>query len=121
MHAMDRAAFAGVDLVEVRTSWREGKGPIGTPPRLWEIVVSGTAWRKGSDDQSITTCRDCRRAIFPNASQLDIDETRWDGSDFFHVDRNPNIVLVTERVRDLFESSRYSNVRCVSTMADRTA
>ena len=117
MLAMGRAGFAGVEFIEVQTSWAKGMRPNGAPPRLWELVVTGSAWRKGSDEQSITICGVCGRTVFPNPSQLDVDVTRWDGNDFFHVDRNPNIVLVTERVCDLLDKNRFSNYQCVRALA----
>lgn len=120
MPALAHAEFAGVDFVEVETSWMKGEGSSRQRPRLWELVVSGSAWRKGSNEQSITACARCGRTTFPNASRLEVDEARWGGSDFFHLDRNPNIIVVTERVRDLLEANRFSNFRCVSTAPSNT-
>jgi hypothetical protein len=120
MLAMRRAGFLGVELIEVQTSWAKGRGPNGAPPRLWEVVVTGSAWRKSSDERLISVCGVCGRTVFPKASQRDVDETRWDGSDFFHADRNPNIVLVTERVCDLLDEGRFSNYQCVPASAPST-
>lgn len=119
MLVLDSAGLVGADLVPVQSSWARRSDPNGTPPRLWEIVVTGSAWRQNSDEQSIAVCNVCGRTVFPNASQLQVDETRWDGSDFFHVDGNPNIVLVTERVRDLLDDGRLSNYQCVPASKSR--
>jgi hypothetical protein len=43
---------------------------------------------------------------------MKVDEARWDGSDFFTVDRNPNIVLVTERVCNALSALGASNYFC---------
>ncbi len=45
-----------------------------------------------------------------------VNEKEWDGSDFFHVEGHP-MIIVTERVRRLIESERLSN--CVLVPAEK--
>jgi hypothetical protein len=76
---------------------------------LFELHVTGKAWRQGSALETLRLCKLCGRLGFPQPKYLSVDVERWDGSDFFHVDLNPNIVLVTARARDLFETQGFSN------------
>jgi hypothetical protein len=80
---------------------------------LYELVVTGRPSRVGMDIERITVCLRCRRTLFPDPQRLVVDESRWDGSDFFNVDLNPNIVLVTERVCETLIRHRFTNVACV--------
>lgn len=111
--AFKDADLTGIELVPVKLKLSK-KVPVENPPRLWEVVVKGHAWRHGMSLDTITVCEICRRKKFPQPEQLSVDGARWDGSDFFHVDLNPNIVFVTERVRSVLEREKYSNVRCIA-------
>lgn len=114
--ALQRAELTGFVPVRVEVRWgKQVKYPPGEPPLLYELFVTGTAWRVGMDAERITACKECGRTIFPNPEWLVVDERRWDGSDFFHIDRNPNIVLVTERVCHLMAQCLFTNYACVPT------
>lgn len=78
----------------------------------WEITVTGTAWREGQSEKTIRVCDLCGRTEFPSPHSLRVDESRWDGSDFFNVDRNTRIVLVTGRVCKALEELGASNYYC---------
>ena len=41
--------------------------------------------------------------------RLVFDESQWDGSDFFHPKELPGMILVTERVKDLFKKEKVRN------------
>jgi hypothetical protein len=79
---------------------------------LSELRVTGQAWRVGSTAENVVACPACERLTF-RAGALDVDPTAWDGSDFFNVDLNPNIVLVSGRVCELFRARSFSNYACV--------
>jgi hypothetical protein len=81
---------------------------------LYELIPKGYAWRIGIDQNSIEVCDTCKRRIFPRPTHWEIDLERWDGSDFFIMDLNPNMVFVTQAVKDLFESNNVSNCLFVS-------
>lgn len=112
--AIEMAGLSGVDAVDVGVRWGKRVKAVGVKlPHLYELVVKGHGWRIGSDLTSITDCVHCQRTIFPNPNYLEVDENRWDGSDFFYVDKNPNILLVTERVCRVFAEQGFDNWRCL--------
>jgi hypothetical protein len=114
IEAIEKAGLSGIDVVGVEVRWGNRIQGEGIDlPHLYELVVKGQGWRKGSDQASITVCAECQRTIFPNPDHLVVDEGRWDSSDFFHVDKNPNIVLVTERVCRMFTEQGFGNWRCL--------
>lgn len=100
--AIEQAGFSGVKLVEVVLDKRDC-------PRLWELDVHGHGFRPGTTAESLRDCQRCGRLVFPNPEDLTVDVSRWDGSDFFDLDRNTAMIFVTERVRDLFVRERFSN------------
>lgn len=111
--ALQDAGVTGVHAVPVKVGWADARPHNDVPPALYELVVTGVAWRRGVSAARIIQCEQCRRTIFPPPYDREVDATRWDGSDFFHVDRNPNIVLVTPRVCALLASNGFTNWRCV--------
>jgi hypothetical protein len=104
--SLQEPRFKGLELPEVELE-RGTEHPV---PRLWEIVALGRGWRLGSTQETLTACELCGRRHFPTPGLIEVDLARWDGSDFFHVDYNPNIVLVTERVREVLEGVGASNI-----------
>jgi hypothetical protein len=76
---------------------------------LWELYVYGKGWRKEVDEKSIVVCSVCGREKFPDVEMI-IDKSRWDGTDFFNIDNNPNMVIVTEKVVKLFKNENIKNV-----------
>lgn len=111
--ALRRAHFTGQTAVRVEVVWG-GKDPPPTQmPALFELGVTGTAWRRGMDLDRITDCPQCRRLTFPMPKELDVDPEQWDGSDFFHVDRNYNIVLVTPGVCEFLREEGFVNFACM--------
>lgn len=100
------AGLSGVSFAKVMLNAKCGVD-------LWEIVVHGRAWRKGSTPEKALLCEICGRRGFPSPNCLAVDETRWDGSDFFNVDFNENITLVTERVAEVIAANRFTNVATV--------
>ena len=98
--------FAKVRLSFAKTATRYA----GTASALWELVVVGRAWRKGSTLAGITACSTCGRKRFPRPKSLKVDEARWDGSDVFNVDLNSNIVIVTEHFKDALENAGGNNI-----------
>ena len=102
--------LTGVDCFPVISNWGDGLDTFAdNPPKLWELIVSGVAWRQGVDEYSIIACPICKRTDYPNKPLL-IDQTKWDRQDFFHIDCNSNMVVVTDKVRVLFGSFGISNV-----------
>src|SRR5262245_41822127 len=60
---------SGADFVEVETAWsRKVKDAPAHRVQLWELVVSGHAWRIGSDLERIILCDLCGRTGFAEIS-----------------------------------------------------
>lgn len=109
IEALQRAELSGFRAIQVRTQWSEQE----KPPELYELLVTGAAWRIDSKEEQIIVCRSCHRTKFPNSDMLSVDQNRWDGSDFFHVDGNPNIVLITERACEILTRNKFTNYSCL--------
>lgn len=93
VHALLRfERFKGVWFAEVELF----KGP---KVRLWEVVVTGKAWRVGASPEAQVDCSECGSVRFLKLPMV-VDLERWDGSDFFNLDGNPNIIVVTGAVRE---------------------
>jgi len=99
-----RAKLTGLSFAKVQLQPKRWQRDV------WELVVRGRAWRKGSTAKTLRACNVCGRMKFPSPTKLDVDVRRWDRSDFFHVDHNPNIVLVTERVASVIEEHGFTNL-----------
>ena len=82
-------------------------------PELFEILPTGNAWRFGADAKENPICQLCDRRQFLKLSRWNIDPQRWDGSDFFNLEMNPNMIFVTQRVKDLFDGQNLSNYVCL--------
>lgn len=80
---------------------------------LWEMVVLGRAWREGSTPESLVACEICGRMEFPAPKNIVVDERQWDGSDFFFVDENPSVIVVTERVAEFVATKAFSNLATI--------
>lgn len=98
------AKFTGVSYTRVQLTSECGEVD------LWELVVHGRAWRTGSTPESLQLCSTCGRSGFPSPMNMSVDEARWDGSDFVILDGNPNIIIVTERVRDTLKANHLTNL-----------
>jgi hypothetical protein len=114
LDALRRAGCGGFRPVRAEARWSPRlKPPLPELPELYALVVTGTAWRAGIDREDILADRCCGRTKFPHPEWLVVDESRWDRSDFFNVDENPNIVLVTERVCETLQLHRFTNYTCI--------
>jgi hypothetical protein len=102
--AFERASMRGVGFAAVHLD----AGCSSTP--MYELTVEGRCWRVGSTQKSVTACDSCGRRSYLNPGSHDVDATRWDGSDFFFLDSNPNIVFVSERVAAVVAEVRVSNL-----------
>ncbi|RIH90484.1 hypothetical protein Mterra_00370 [Calidithermus terrae] len=83
----------------------------GTIPRLFVLRVVGHGWREGSNLEDMVVCKRCGRRKHPPKISSRIDVSRWDGSDFFNLDLNPNEVYVTDKAREVLASPGTNNIR----------
>ena len=75
------------------------------PPTLWELVVTGWAGvaPPASGIKLVTHCNACGHSSyssFTNPEAL-VDESQWDGSDFFMVWPLPGFIFISERAGQL--------------------
>lgn len=109
--AIMSAGCAGVSFEPVTLRPKNKRVAELVHPALWEAVVHGEAARSGIAPGSELLCDRCGRTGFPSPGNLTPDEDHWDGSDFVHLDGNPNIVVVTDKVRRVLEARSFSNIR----------
>jgi hypothetical protein len=101
--------FTGFEIKLVKALFKQ-KSPT-PPPSLWEIVVTG--WGGIAPSESGISlkerCEGCgysHYGVLECAERL-IDETQWDGSDFFMVWPLPRFIFVTKRVRDAIVGAEF--------------
>lgn len=90
---------------------RLGKRRLEEMPRLWEIVVVGKGGdaRPESGIRIIYRCETCGFTKYSSYNGFFVDESQWDGSDFFTINGYPNHILVTERTKDLIIAYQLTN------------
>jgi hypothetical protein len=114
INVLQRERLTGFNAIQVHAYWSsriQKQNPSLQTPELYELLVTGHVWREGVDKEAITVCKHCGRTIFP--SWRPITESRWDGSDFFNVDMNPNMVFVTEKTCQVLAENQITNFACV--------
>jgi hypothetical protein len=98
---------------------RKKEAPI---PRLWELLIRG----KGGDaaqESGITYCQyedssGVVRSYYTSfRNGIIVNESSWDGSDFFTINGYPGYLLVTERVKELVIDRQLTN--CELTPSDK--
>jgi hypothetical protein len=84
-------------------------------PLLWELIITGSG--HVHPDSGIRLLRHCDGCGLDEYSahehRITIDESQWDGSDFFTVIERPSIYLVTERVKQVILENEFTNVRLI--------
>ena len=87
------------------------------PFKLWEIiVVSKAKVHPDSGMKKIFSCEHCGAVIYGASDEntgIIIDESEWDGSDFFTVEENENYIFVTNRVKKIIEDNKLTGVLLV--------
>lgn len=93
------AGFTGFEVAPAKVKFADTSRQ---PPRFWELLAKGSAGAisPGSGYQVLSVCPGCG---LTDETRIDdptkvVDESRWDGSDFFHLDPIPSWIFVTERV-----------------------
>jgi hypothetical protein len=84
--------------------------------KLWEFVVTGRGGATHSDS-GISLIRVCDRCGLKEYSAFEngivVDESTYDGSDFFTVEEYPKYILCSGRAKSIMERSRLTNVSFV--------
>jgi hypothetical protein len=88
------------------------------PPVLWEFKVTG--WGGFAPESSgiklVTVCPGCCYTHYTSFSDPEklIDESQWDGSDFFFIWPTPHLIFITERVKGVAEANKLSGVEIIT-------
>lgn len=103
--------FSGFEVKPVVAKFKSGAKGI---PVLWELVKTGWSGmaRPESGIERTLYCDACKHAKYSgikDGSQL-IDESKWDGCDFFAVWPLPGFIFVTQRVVDCIRDHRLTGV-----------
>lgn len=110
---LEKSKLTGYDLRPVQvTKIKRGERDISKLPRLWELRQTGWAGMVPPKSgvklrENCPGCGHLRYSHVKDASKV-VDESQWDGSDFFMVWPLAKWVFVTERVREVF---RHHNIK----------
>jgi len=111
-HVLDAFQRQGFNGFQVKAAEVRFKRPgAGEPPRLWELVVTGWAGfaslESGIRLDEKRSCLDCGSLRYTRPTDYSrlIDETKWDGSDFFMVWPLPKYIFVTGRVCEFIQTN----------------
>ncbi|MCM1564675.1 MAG: hypothetical protein NC238_01725 [Dehalobacter sp.] len=86
---------------------------------LWELVVTASAGKAHPDSGIYVKehCEYCGSTVYSPIKKgvgIIVDETRWDGSDFFTIIEYYKYVLITEKVKKIIEENNLKGVRVAS-------
>jgi hypothetical protein len=112
VRALADRGLTGYRPIEASVRARSSAAAAQALPRLFELLIRGEAWSVGQNRQAVIACEACGRTAPGHAEPSSIDEGRWDGSDFFTANGNPNVVYVTEAVCRAVSEYGFSNVVC---------
>jgi hypothetical protein len=84
---------------------------------LWELVVTGSAGKAHPDSEIVVerSCEHCGKIKYSPVKKgigLIVDETQWDGSDFFTVIEKKGYLLVNEKVKKIIIDNNMTGVYC---------
>jgi hypothetical protein len=103
--------FTGFEVKPVKARFKRGSG---SPPQLWELVVTGWAGLANPESGIRRTriCEACKSVKYSGLEhpELLIDEAQRDGSDFFMVWPLPLFVFITQRVADCIRDHRLTGI-----------
>jgi len=82
-------------------------------PQYQELNVTGKAGVHPDTGLIVVErCDACKHVDYRGwKNKLIIDEKKWDGSDFFHLDPYPGGIFVSERVKEVFEKHKVTGVK----------
>jgi hypothetical protein len=99
--------FTGFEIKPVKAGYKKSKN---TPPRLWELVVTGWAGIAPPETgiNLVEHCESCHMRRYSTCLHPDklIDISQWDGSDFFIVWPLVRYIFITDRVAEMIRSQR---------------
>ena len=114
LHLFNRSVVTGFEVKPVAARFATSRL---SPPKLWELVVTGWAGMAKPESgvrlnrsESCSVCGELGYTGLEYPEQL-IDEKQWDGSDIFMVWPLPRYVFVTDRVRQLVQTHGLTGCR----------
>jgi len=86
---------------------------------LWELIITGSAGRAHPSSGIYVKehCEYCGSTIYSPIKKgigIIVDESHWDGSDFFTIIEYYKYILITEKVKKIIEENNLKGVRVVS-------
>jgi hypothetical protein len=88
------------------------------PPRLWELIVKGQAGVAPPESgiRRVFECPGCGYTKYSDCSAPGklIDESQWDGSDFFTIWPLNKFIFITDRVARVLKRERWRGYRLVA-------
>jgi hypothetical protein len=110
-----RMVFTGFEVKPAKARFNQPTGEV--PPRLWELIVTGWGGMAALESgiKLINDCDSCGNKEYSGYTNPEkvIDETQWDGSDFFMVWPLPKYIFVTDRVEKVIREEGFKGVRIV--------
>ncbi len=113
----EEAGFTGYTLKPIGVD-KVGRGSKYAVPPLWEFIVIGNGGNAHpkSEIKLKYECTACGHKIYTDFGKgLFVDESQWDGSDFFTIWPLPKFIIVTERVKEFIEKNKLKNCRLIPT------
>ena len=105
------AGFTGYDMIPAKAKFASSSRQ---PPKFWELIAKGTAGTISveSSYKVLENCPGCGLPVY-DTRILDptrvVDEAKWDGTDFFHVEPASGWIFVTDPV---VKSLRGTKFKC---------
>jgi hypothetical protein len=110
------AGFKGFEAIPARARFARSSKP---PPRFWELVANGSAGliSQESGYKVLRICPGCglidNDTTVADSTKI-IDESEWDGSDFFRVEPVSGLIFVTDRVVQALRDSQFKGWKAYS-------
>lgn len=116
LHVLEKHGFTGFHVKPVKARFE--KNLLNSPPRLWELVVTGWCGLAPPEsgvrlEQNCNACGHMRYSGFSDPEKV-IDESQWDGSDFFIVWPLPMYIFITDRVASVIKQAQFKGVSLVA-------
>ena len=114
VQVFEEAGLTGYELKPTKIVSVAKRVKIKSYPKFWELIVTGQGGHAHPDSGialkfKCDTCGLVRYSAYEHG--IIVDETQWDGSDLFTVIEYPKHILVTERVKNIIESHKLTNVK----------
>lgn len=116
LHHLRNQGFSGFQVKPVKARFKKNFRVL--PPRLWELVITGWGGLAPPEsgvrlEQCCNACGHLRYSGFTAPEKI-IDESMYDGSDFFIVWPLPNYIFITDRVARALKHIQFTGLSLVA-------